>query len=161
MESFIKYLNDQAKTNNTIVKDNYSIIKTPNCHLLRFDGVSIPNPGESASASVIYAPDGSIIAKNSCYIPYANNNQAEQGGLILGLELAASLGIRNIKIEGDSEYVIYQLTGKYRVKDVYMHDLTKKLLNAFDYVAIKHISFPENTDADKECRECLAKHISH
>ena len=158
MESFIKYID--STYNNTIIQDNYSIIRTPKCHTLRFDGVSIPNPGESAAAAIIYDQEGNIIARKSAYMKYANNNQAEHGALILGLELAVSLGIRNIKIEGDSEYVIYQLTGRYRIKDVYIYDITNKLLDEFDYVLIKHISSAENADADKECRDCLAQHTN-
>jgi ribonuclease HI len=123
--------------------------------MLRFDGVSIPNPGESASAAVIYDPANNVIASKSQYIKYANNNQAEYGGLILGLELAASLCIKNLMIEGDSEYVIYQVTGKYRVKDVYLDNIVKNLLQTFDYVGIRHISAADNFDADKLSRASL------
>lgn len=154
MESFIKYLANKSSPAD-LIGNTYNIIRTPKCHLLRFDGVSIPNPGESGCSAVIYDYSGTIVATKSQYIKYANNNQAEYGGLILGLEMATALGIKNLMIEGDSEYVIYQITGKYRAKDVYLDNIVKTLLESFDYIGIRHISAADNFDADKLSRECL------
>ena len=83
--------------------------------LLTFDGSSLERPGRSASASVIEMPDRTRHTVTK-FIPSAFANEAEYTGLIIGLEKAIELGISKLTIKGDSQTVIYQVSGKYQLK---------------------------------------------
>ncbi len=165
MEEFDLIINDvQPNSNNMITKNGYHIIRQSipseeECYLLQFDGVSVPNPGPSAGACVIYTPHvRNIIIQAAHYIPNTSNNEAEYAGLILGLEKAKNNGIKHLIIEGDSELVIHQVDGKYKIKDLKLakiNNIVKKLLNHFDFVAIRHIKRENNKIADSLTYECV------
>ena len=130
-------------------------------NLIQFDGLSAPNPGKSTSGAVIFSqgPNRRVMLEAAHYIEYANNNEAEYGGLILGLEQAKLLGIKNILIEGDSETVIYQTEGRFRTihsKIVLLQEVVKELLKSFNFVAIRHIKREFNKHADSLSNECLS-----
>jgi ribonuclease HI len=136
-------------------------------YLLQFDGASEPNPGQSGSAYVIFSPiktdiNGDqiriLIQEGFNYIPYATNNEAEYNSLILGLTKALELGIEEIEVEGDSNLVINQVQGLWKVKVprlVPLQSKANKLLWKFKKWTIKHIPREENTDADKLSKEAI------
>jgi ribonuclease HI len=131
-------------------------------YLLQFDGLSAPNPGISTSGAVIYSPGPSrkVIAEKAHFIKFATNNEAEYGGLILGLELAKKLKVENLLIEGDSQLVIYQTEGRWKAKDLRMakfQEIIKDLLKSFNYVGIRHVKREFNKHADALTNECLQR----
>src|SRR5579859_411490 len=81
------------------------------------DGGSRGNPGKSASAYVICKTDGTVVEKSGQYIGVATNNQAEYTGFLRGLERARELGIDKVVLMSDSELVVSQMNGKYKVKN--------------------------------------------
>lgn len=116
------------------------------------DGGARGNPGPAGIAYVIYDENNKLIAKNSKLIGTATNNQAEYQALIFGLEKAKNLKGKKISCLLDSELVVKQLTGLYKVKDKDLKPLFAKILiltNKFDLVTFKHIPREKNKLADK------------
>lgn len=131
-----------------------------NYYLLQFDGLSVPNPGVSTSGAVIFSPGPTrkVVAEKGHYIAHATNNEAEYGGLILGLELAKKLKVENLLIEGDSQLVIYQTEGRWKAKDLRMaklQEIVQELLTYFNFIGIRHVRRENNTHADALTNECL------
>jgi ribonuclease HI len=135
-------------------------------YLLQFDGASEPNPGPSGSAYVIYSPPQvqgnelirEVIQEGYMYIPHATNNEAEYQALILGLSEALKLGITKIQIEGDSNLVIQQVQGNWKVKAAHIVPYKSKassLLRKFKESILKHIPREENSDADALSKEAI------
>lgn len=137
-------------------------------YLLQFDGASEPNPGPSGSAYVIFGPmyeeeeSGNfvrdVVVEGYMYIEHATNNQAEYTALILGLQKALELGIQTIEVEGDSNLVVNQVSGNWKVKDLKLSilcDKAKGLYSKFPKKSIKHIPRNENADADMLSKEAI------
>ena len=130
------------------------------CCLLQFDGASEPNPGESCGGAVLFSPDRKLIFERGEYIDYATNNQAEYTGLLVGLVSCVENGIKKLLIEGDSNLVINQVAGKWKIKDAELkifHEEIIKLMDHFDFVAIRHIYREYNAHADRLTNEGVAK----
>ena len=116
------------------------------------DGGARGNPGPAGIAYVIYDENNKLIAKNSKLIGTATNNQAEYKALIFGLEGAEKIKGKKINCLLDSELVVKQLTGLYKVKDRDLKPLFAKILiltNKFNLVTFKHIPREKNKLADK------------
>jgi ribonuclease HI len=136
-------------------------------YLLQFDGASEPNPGPSGSAYVIFSPvetdeNGDsvrrVIQEGFIYSPHATNNEAEYNSLILGLTKALELGITELDVEGDSNLVVNQVQGLWKVKVprlVPLQSKANKLLWKLKKWTVKHIPREENTDADRLSKEAL------
>lgn len=125
---------------------------------LEFDGGSRGNPGPAAIGFVIRAGDGAPLAAQGRPIGRATNNVAEYRALIGALEKAKQLGARRVKIRGDSELVIKQLKGEYRVKNPDMrvlHDQATALIAEFNHVEIDHNLRHKNVLADKLVNRAL------
>src|SRR5690348_4110844 len=90
---------------------------------LEFDGGSRGNPGPAGIGVVLRAGDGTPLVTLGRFIGRATNNVAEYRALITALEQAKELGARKIVIRGDSELVIRQMRGEYRVKHPDMKEL--------------------------------------
>jgi ribonuclease HI len=145
-------------------ESTYSIMKgsgllDDECHLLQFDGLSNPNPGESTAGAVLFSPiERKPVFERGAYMGNATNNQAEYTGLLIGLKGAIKFGVKNILIEGDSQLVIFQTEGKWKVTNETLksiHDEIKALLDQFDYIGIRHIPRENNTYADKITNDVL------
>ena len=140
-------------------KNGYSIIKGSerteenSCYLLQFDGLSEPNPGISTGGAVVFYPDSrKIFFERGEYIDFATNNQAEYRGLLIGVQSALEMGIKNLLIEGDSQLIIFQTEGKWKVKNEVLKELNKEvkdLISQFDFVAIRHIYRENNQHSDR------------
>ncbi len=90
------------------------------------------------------------------------NNVAEWSALIAGLEAALELGIRDLGVRLDSELVVKQLSGEYRVKHPALQPLytrAKSLLRRFDRVDVAHVRRKENADADALVNRALDEHL--
>ena len=121
-------------------------------YLLQFDGCSKGNPGKAGAGAVIYKNKTEIWGK-SLFIGNKNtNNEAEYAGLIIGLEEAIDMGIKNLYVEGDSLLVINQMTGKYKVKSenlILLYKKAKELEKQFDIIIYNHIYRNLNKRADE------------
>src|ERR1700733_5088 len=119
---------------------------------LEFDGGSRGNPGPAGIGVVIRAKDGTTLVTLGRFIGRATNNVAEYRALITAMEEAKKLGAKKIQIRGDSELIIKQMRGEYRVKHPDMRDLyeeAQSLIPAFDEVQITHNLRHKNELADK------------
>jgi ribonuclease HI len=115
------------------------------------DGGSRGNPGPAASAAVLLDPGGELIEEIGAYLGVATNNVAEWTALVLGLEAAAKRGIRRLGVRMDSELVVKQLGGEYRVKHAGLQPLyarARRLLRDFAEVEIRHVPRKQNALAD-------------
>lgn len=120
--------------------------------MLFADGGSRGNPGPAASAAVLLGSDGVLLEEISAYLGEATNNVAEWTALLLGLEAARKRGIHRLVVRLDSELVVRQLRGEYRVKHSGLQPLYQRavrLLEGFEKVEIGHVPREENTVADR------------
>ncbi|HEV2294484.1 MAG TPA: ribonuclease HI family protein [Tepidisphaeraceae bacterium] len=119
---------------------------------LQFDGGSRGNPGPAGIGIVISSSDGTPLVTLGRFIGRATNNVAEYRALIAALEEARKLGAKKIIIRGDSELVIKQMKGEYRVRHPDMKPLYEQaqdLLVQFEAAKIEHNLRGKNALADK------------
>jgi ribonuclease HI len=119
---------------------------------IEFDGGSRGNPGPAAIGVVVRARDNTPLVTLGRCIGRATNNVAEYRALITGLEKAKELGAKRIVIRGDSELIIKQMRGEYRVKHPDMRELydeAQSLIQQFDEARIEHNLRHKNELADK------------
>ena len=88
------------------------------------DGGARGNPGPAAYGFVIEAEDGTVLAAEGAPIGIATNNVAEYRGLIAGLERALELALDHVVVVSDSELMVKQMRGEYRVKNAALRDLS-------------------------------------
>jgi ribonuclease HI len=125
------------------------------------DGGSRGNPGDSACAYVICNLDDSVVEKSGFYLGMATNNQAEYFGFKKGLERAQNLGIDKISLFSDSQLVVNQMNGIYKVKNqelAPLHQEIKTLANSFEKISFAYIPRELNKIADKEVNRILDDH---
>jgi ribonuclease HI len=116
------------------------------------DGGSRGNPGPAASAAILLDGEGRPIEEIGAYLGEATNNVAEWTALVLGLEAAQRRGIRRLAVRLDSELVVKQIRGEYRVKNAGLLPLYQKavkLLRHFDEVDVRHVRRALNELADR------------
>jgi ribonuclease HI len=121
------------------------------------DGGSRGNPGPAAYAYVIKRP-GLPDIEAKCYLGKTTNNIAEYTGLVKALEHAKEIGAKKLLINSDSELMVKQLNGEYRVKNEGLRPLYQQaveLCKHFDKVTIKHIYREQNSQADALCNEAM------
>ncbi len=136
-------------------------------HLVLYcDGASRGNPGPASIGAILYkkADDGTespeAVAEVSRAIGKATNNHAEYTSLIEGLKQAAGMNTDGIDVRMDSELVVKQIRGEYRVKNAGLKPLfeeAKRLLNGFPEWSIAHIRRDRNSEADRLANEALDK----
>jgi ribonuclease HI len=136
--------------------------------LMQFDGAANPNPGPASSGAVLWSPPDlegrrTPVFEMGKYLGKATNNIAEVQGLLLGLKIAAMRGARELLIEGDSELIIFQQTGKYRVSDkklkVWWSEIQAAMMDetCFDWIAIRQVRREFNERADSITKEVLGR----
>jgi ribonuclease HI len=122
------------------------------------DGGSRGNPGPAAYGVLIRDPQGEVIARLKKYIGHNTNNVAEYFGLIAALDYAQTHGIRALRIESDSELLVRQMHGQYKVKSGDLrplHERAKKMTQALESFRIDHVLRERNREADKLVNEAL------
>jgi ribonuclease HI len=132
--------------------------KTSAAHRFNIDGGSRGNPGPAAYGVVVRDPQGAIVARLKKYIGRSTNNVAEYYGLIAALDYAQSHGIRAVRLEADSELMVKQMRGQYKVKSVDLQPLferAKKMSQSFDSFRMDHVYREQNRDADRLANEAL------
>src|ERR1044071_2735558 len=116
------------------------------------DGAARGNPGEAGCGAVILDDAGSVVKELSCYLGHGTNNVAEYEALLMGLKELRRLGKRKIRVQSDSQLLVRQLNGQYRVKDEklkHLFDRVTHLLREFDQVRIVHVPRELNKLADR------------
>lgn len=122
------------------------------------DGGARGNPGPAAIAAVVQEGNGEVVEERSEAIGIATNNVAEYRALLLGIERAAALGARRLELIGDSELIVRQVTGEYKVKDEALRELHRQVreaLDDFEKWSIRHVRRDENAEADRLVNEEL------
>ena len=124
------------------------------------DGASKGNPGPAGAGWVLINDHDSTPVKECKFLGQATNNEAEYQALILGLQKALSCGIQEIRIHMDSELLVRQINGLYRVKNprlaVFFRQVQDLLLK-FSKYAIIHIPREQNREADRMANEAIKK----
>ena len=126
--------------------------------MVNVDGGARGNPGPAAIAAVVATPEGEILEERSETIGQATNNVAEYRALLLGIERARALGAREVELVGDSELIVRQVRGEYRVKDAVLRELHARIGEALDGLerwSIRHVRREENERADRLVNEAL------
>lgn len=122
------------------------------------DGGSRGNPGPSASGYAILDSDDNVIAKRGIYIGETTNNQAEYRAVVFGLEHAQKLGIKHLDVFLDSQLVVNQVNGIYRVKNQELLPIflnLKDMANRFEAISFTHVPRAMNSLADSMVNEAL------
>lgn len=125
------------------------------------DGGSRGNPGQSACAYAICNMDGSVVEKVGHYLGLATNNQAEYQGLKRALERAGALGIQKAVVHMDSQLIVNQVNGSYKVKNrelLPIYEAVKTLIQGFEEVEMVYVPREQNQIADGEVNRILDKH---
>ena len=116
------------------------------------DGAARGNPGPAGAGACIRDEDGAVVSEDCRYLGEATNNVAEYEALLLGMERAKELGARRIEMRADSELVVRQLNGEYRVRNPALQRLyarVQQLESEFESVEYRHVPRAENRAADR------------
>jgi ribonuclease HI len=144
---------DTFKKNEVKDKKPVSIKIVPEFeYKMMFDGCSKGNPGLAGAGAVIYKFDKELWAEHFFVGEMFTNNHAEYAGLILGLQQAKILGIKYLKVQGDSLLVINQMKGLYKCNSINLIELYEKakdLESYFDKIEYEHIFRNHNKRADE------------
>ena len=127
-------------------------------HVLYCDGASRGNPGRASYGFALLDASGAPIVEVGEAIGTATNNDAEYAGLVAGLEAALDAGVREIEVRLDSQLLVRQVVGEYRVKAPNlkpMHRRAVSLLTRFDRARIVHVPREQNTRADSLANAAL------
>jgi len=120
--------------------------------IIHADGTSLGNPGPAAIGVTIKDEQGQLVASISRGIGRATNNQVEYRALIAALEKATKLGAEEVDANLDSELIVRQINGKYRVRNLALKPLyqqVKKLQSRLRGFTITHVPRQQNTEAHK------------
>ena len=126
--------------------------------VVNVDGGARGNPGPAAAAAVASTPDGEVVAERGELIGNATNNVAEYHAMLLGIQLARELEASELELVGDSELIVRQLRGDYKVKQEHLrplHARTLKELMDFDAWSVRHVRREQNVRADELVNEAL------
>jgi len=121
------------------------------------DGASRGNPGPAGVGGVILSC-GREVRRFKRFIGYATNNEAEYHALLTALKLAMEMGARRVVVKSDSELLVKQLRGEYRVRKnnlTPLYDKVMQLLRNFEEFEIRHVSREENKTADRLANEAV------
>jgi len=125
---------------------------------LSTDGGARGNPGPAAYGFVIEAEDGTVLAAEGKAIGIATNNVAEYSALIAGLERAVELSVSELEVVSDSELLVKQMTGEYRVKNEALKELSleaSRLARRLGKVSYTAVRREHNELADQLVNEAL------
>ena len=126
--------------------------------IVHADGASRGNPGPASAAVVAYDTEGTELTSRARRLGKTTNNVAEYNACILALELAADFGVLNVTIRMDSELVVKQMKGEYKIKNENLAILAGKvreLAAGFDKCIWEHVPRARNAAADKLANEVL------
>lgn len=126
--------------------------------VVNVDGGARGNPGPAAAAAVAATPEGEVLERRGVALGITTNNVAEYRAMLLGIELARELGASEVELVGDSELIVRQITGRYRVKEPGLKPLRAAVVEAldgFDRWSVRHVRRADNAAADALVNETL------
>jgi ribonuclease HI len=129
----------------------------PEAYTINIDGAARGNPGPAAFAYVVKRPNGTTIHNSGC-LGSATNNVAEYTALVRALTYAVEAKVDDVHVKSDSELLVKQMTGIYKVKNDTLRDLyaeAKELAREIPHFKIEHVRRAENSEADRLCNEAL------
>src|SRR5258708_10962162 len=133
----------------------------PEKHLIAHtDGGARGNPGPAGFGVVVQDEAGRKVAGLSQYLGHQTNNVAEYQGLIGALEYAVEHGPKALKVISDSELLVKQIRGEYKVKNPTLQDLhgrARQLIRQLDWFSIQHVLRGKNAEADRLANEAMDK----
>jgi len=124
---------------------------------IHIDGAARGNPGPAAFSFIIQK-EGSRTIEEKGLLGITTNNLAEYNALVRALKRASEMDAKRLIIHSDSELLVKQMNGQYRVKNAdlrELHDQAKKLIGEFDNVEIRHVRREQNNRADELCNQAL------
>lgn len=120
--------------------------------VIHCDGAARGNPGPAGAGAYLTTPGGEVVAEVAEGLGETTNNVAEYTAAIMGLERAKELGAREVLLRSDSQLLVNQLTGRYRVRTPHLqplHARIRELARGFERVTFEHVPREHNTDADR------------
>jgi ribonuclease HI len=126
--------------------------------VINVDGGSRGNPGPAAVGVVVQDANGGVLEEVAERIGNATNNVAEYRAVLLGIERALALGATELELVGDSELIVRQVKGEYKVKDTSLRELhgeVKRALVPLESWTIRHVRRESNAEADRLVNEAL------
>ena len=120
--------------------------------IVNTDGAARGNPGPAGAGAIVIDPEGGVLAEVAEGLGETTNNVAEYTAAIRGLEEAERLGAGSVVLRSDSQLLINQLTGLYRVKSAHLaplHRRIRELVSRFDRVTFEHVPRERNAEADR------------
>lgn len=127
-------------------------------YTLRTDGGARGNPGPGGAGFVLEDPSGAVVRSGGRYLGSVTNNQAEYEALIWGLKTAIDQGVSELRVCADSELVVRQINGQYRVKNEGLKPLfaqAQALLRKFASASVTHVRREQNAAADALANEAM------
>jgi ribonuclease HI len=131
--------------------DSHPAAPPAGVYIANIDGASRGNPGPASYAVVLRDPNGKVVLELAKNIGRETNNVAEYYALLAALDYAASHAIPAIRIRSDSELLVRQMQGRYKVKSADLkplHERASKLARQLGYFTIEHVPREKNRDAD-------------
>lgn len=131
-------------------------------YLLYTDGAARGNPGPAGAGAYICDEGGDVVAEIAEYVGETTNNVAEYRALLAGLKKLVELGALDVEIRADSELMVRQIQGRYRVKHPNLQPLFAQavaLLKKIPGYSIKHVVREENKEADRLANQAIDDHF--
>lgn len=116
------------------------------------DGASRGNPGPASYAVVLRDPNGKVVLELAKKLGRDTNNVAEYYALLAALDCAVTKGIKALRVRSDSELLVRQMQGRYKVKSADLkplHERATKTSRQFEYFVIEHVMREQNREADE------------
>jgi ribonuclease HI len=133
-------------------------VRQPTQVIAYADGASRGNPGPAAIGAVLLDEEGRELHRSARRLGRATNNQAEYRAAIAALEAALGLGASGVELRVDSELLVRQLSGRYKVRNPRLIPLYKRVLglrSRFVSFTVRHVSRAENRVADALANQAL------
>jgi ribonuclease HI len=126
--------------------------------IAQIDGASRGNPGPAAAAVVITTEDGNSVASFARYLGRTTNNFAEYQALLAALQYGIQHQQRRLRVRSDSELLVRQILGSYKVRNNGLrplHQHALELIRAFEAFSINHVPREQNREADRLANQAL------
>lgn len=131
--------------------------------IIHTDGASRGNPGDSGIGFVFFDAQGKTVKEDGRYLGLATNNVAEYTALLEALKEAATMGAKKIHVRSDSELMVKQINGQYRVKNeglIPIFNEVKKRLVGFPEWEVRYVPREKNRRADELANQGIDRHFS-
>jgi len=126
------------------------------------DGGARGNPGPAGCGAVLYDGEGRMLEQRGEYLGRATNNVAEYRGLLLGLSLARAHGVQSLDVSLDSELIVRQINGQYKVRHPELRTLWDEVmreLRGFASWKVGHVRREQNAVADRLVNEAIDRQV--